>query len=157
LNDRSDDRLNDRSDDRLNDRSDDRLNDRLNDDRSDGPAGAPGEDSLVAAAPREVRPRQRLTRPSAADSAGFWRADVLKAPHHCSRTSSSESLVAAVRPQWVICSLGAYNRYLFPHPEVLQRYRAIGSRVLRTDADGAVEIRIDAAGALRGQTFARPQ
>ena len=89
--------------------------------------------------------------------AGLLQADVLKAPHHCSRTSSSESLVAAVRPQWVICSLGAYNRYRFPHAEVLSRYRDIGSRVLRTDADGAIEVRIDAAGNLRRQTFARPQ
>ncbi len=109
-----------------------------------------------------LQPRGKSGRASAGaaqpqPTAGFWRADVLKALHHCSRTSSSESWVDAVRPQWVICSLGAYNRYLFPHPEVLQRYRAIGSRVLRTDADGAVEIRIDAAGALRGQTFARPQ
>jgi competence protein ComEC len=114
--------------DRLDDRLDDRLGDRL-DDRQGSPA----------------------------QPAGLLQADVLKAPHHCSRTSSSESLVAAVRPQWVICSLGAYNRYRFPHAEVLRRYLDAGSHVLRTDADGAVEFRIDAAGNLRRQTFARPQ
>ena len=91
------------------------------------------------------------------DRASSLHADVLKAAHHCSRTSSSESLVAAVQPQWVICSVGAYNRYRFPHAEVTARYQAIGSRVLRTDADGAAEIKIDAAGALRVTTQATAQ
>ena len=88
---------------------------------------------------------------------GSLHADVLKAAHHCSRTSSSESLVAAVQPQWVICSVGAYNRYRFPHPEVVARYAALGSRILRTDADGAVEVRIDDAGSLRVTTQAVAQ
>jgi competence protein ComEC len=70
------------------------------------------------------------------------RADVLKAPHHCSGTSSSESLLAAVRPAWIICSLGLRNRYGFPHPEVTARYQAIGARLLRTDRDGAIRVEI---------------
>lgn len=93
-----------------------------------------------------------LTRPGGA----ALHADVLKAPHHCSKTSSSQPLIAAVRPQWVVCSLGAYNRYRFPHGAVLARYLAAGSRVLRTDADGAVEIRIAATGTLRVKTYAIP-
>ncbi len=88
--------------------------------------------------------------------AAALRVDVLKAPHHCSQTSSSESFVAAVQPQWVICSLGAYNRYRFPHAVVYRRYQAAGSRVLRTDADGAVELRIDSSGRLHFESFAAP-
>ena len=88
--------------------------------------------------------------------AAALRVDVLKAPHHCSQTSSSESFVAAVQPQWVICSLGAYNRYRFPHEVVYRRYKSAGSRVLRTDADGAVELRIDSAGHLHLESFAVP-
>lgn len=76
------------------------------------------------------------------------RADVLKAPHHCSGTSSSESLLAAVRPAWVICSLGLRNRYGFPHPEVTARYQAIGARLLRTDRDGAIRVEISRGGAI---------
>ena len=35
------------------------------------------------------------------------RADVLKAPHHCSRTNSTEPFVQAVAPRLVICSVDA--------------------------------------------------
>lgn len=74
--------------------------------------------------------------------------DVLKAPHHCSRTSSSEELLALLRPRAVICSVGRKNRYGFPHPEVVSRYAAAGTTLLRTDRDGAVQIRVLSTGAL---------
>jgi competence protein ComEC len=74
--------------------------------------------------------------------------DVLKVPHHGSRTSSSEPLLSTLRPRWAIASLGAGNRYLFPHPDVVARYRAVGASFLRTDRDGAVRVRIGADGAI---------
>jgi competence protein ComEC len=67
-------------------------------------------------------------------------ADVLKVPHHGSRTSSSEELVAAVHPTLAVISLGWRNRFHFPAPEVLARYAAAGAAVLRTDRDGAVTV-----------------
>jgi competence protein ComEC len=67
-------------------------------------------------------------------------ADVLKVPHHGSRTSSSDELVDAVHPALAVISLGWRNRFHFPAPEVLQRYAARGARVLRTDRDGAVTV-----------------
>jgi competence protein ComEC len=70
------------------------------------------------------------------------RADVLKVPHHGSRTSSSEELLRAVSPSVAVMSLGWRNRFRFPAPEVLARYAAQGVRVLRTDLDGAVTITI---------------
>jgi competence protein ComEC len=75
-------------------------------------------------------------------------ADVLKVPHHGSRTSSSDELLAAVRPRLAVMSLGWRNRFHFPAAEVLARYTASGARVLRTDRDGAVTVTIDAKGAL---------
>jgi competence protein ComEC len=83
-------------------------------------------------------------------------ADILKAPHHCSRTSSSESFVAAVRPRWVVCSVGRQNRFGFPHAEVLARYQAAGSAILRTDQDGAATFTIAPGGDLRVQRAAAP-
>lgn len=83
-------------------------------------------------------------------------ADILKAPHHCSRTSSSESFVKAVSPRWVICSVGHRNRFGFPHAEVLARYRDLGSMILRTDEDGAVRVAISAEGGLKVEHFPRP-
>jgi competence protein ComEC len=75
-------------------------------------------------------------------------ADVLKVPHHGSRTSSTPELIGAVAPAVAVISLGWHNRFHFPAPEVVARYEAAGARVLRTDRDGAVTVTIDPDGAL---------
>jgi competence protein ComEC len=75
-------------------------------------------------------------------AAGIPRADVVKAPHHGSRTSSGRGLVAASRPRWVVFTVGAGNRYGFPHAETLARWRESGAELLRTD-DGPVRFRSD--------------
>lgn len=68
---------------------------------------------------------------------------VLKAPHHGSRTSSTEALLSATRPRHVVFCVGRRNRYGFPHPEVVERYRALGTECHRTDIDGAVMVESD--------------
>ncbi len=67
-------------------------------------------------------------------------AAVLKAPHHGSNSSSSHEFLQAVSPQFLVISVGEYNRYGFPHPQALARYASIGAKVYRTDHHGAVEI-----------------
>jgi competence protein ComEC len=69
-------------------------------------------------------------------------ADLLKVPHHGSRTSSSTELLDAVRPRVGVISLGWRNQFHFPAPEVLARYAARGVTVLRTDRDGAITVRL---------------
>ncbi|MBI5587809.1 MAG: DNA internalization-related competence protein ComEC/Rec2 [Deltaproteobacteria bacterium] len=71
------------------------------------------------------------------------RAEVLKAPHHGSRYSSSEGFLKAVNPSVIVISAGRHNVFRFPHQETLERYRSLGSKVLRTDIDGAVTVRSD--------------
>jgi competence protein ComEC len=75
-------------------------------------------------------------------------ADVLKVPHHGSRTSSSDELLDAVRPSLAVMSLGWRNRFHFPAPEVLARYATRDVNVLRTDRDGAVTVAISPDGRL---------
>jgi len=77
---------------------------------------------------------------SALASGRDLRATVLKVPHHGSRTSSTPAFVAAVRPELAVMSLGYRNRYGFPEPAVVERYRQAGALVLRTDQCGAVTI-----------------
>jgi competence protein ComEC len=68
---------------------------------------------------------------------------VLKAGHHGSRSSSNRFFLEAVRPQIVVISAGANNRYGHPHPEVLQRAQELGATVLRTDELGTIELSSD--------------
>ena len=89
------------------------------------------------------------------------RSDVLKVPHHGSRTSSSDELLDAVEPELAVMSLGWRNQFHFPAPEVLARYAAHGARTLRTDRDGAVTVTVAPSGALsvvceRGCPSAQP-
>jgi competence protein ComEC len=67
-------------------------------------------------------------------------SEIVKVPHHGSRTSSSPAFVQSTAPHVAIASLGFHNRFRFPAPEVVRRYEQHGSRVLRTDEQGAITI-----------------
>lgn len=68
----------------------------------------------------------------------FLRASVLIAPHHGSRTSSSEDFLEAVSPKLVVISSGKLNRYHLPAQSVLARYAGHHFRVLNTADQGAI-------------------
>ena len=74
------------------------------------------------------------------------RADILVAPHHGSTTSSTQPFVAAVLPAITIFAVGYRNRFGHPRAEVVQRYRDVGSRILRSDRDGAILLEVAADG-----------
>ena len=82
-----------------------------------------------------------------ARGAGSLRSDVLLVPHHGSKTSSSSEFLAAVGPAIAVIPAGYRNRFGHPNTDVLGRYAALRATVLRTDRDGAVTVRIGAAGA----------
>ena len=63
---------------------------------------------------------------------------MLVVPHHGSKTSSSPDFVAAVKPSIAIFTVGYRNRFGHPKPEVLERYVQMGSRIYRSDQDGAL-------------------
>jgi competence protein ComEC len=70
-------------------------------------------------------------------------AQVLKVPHHGGRTSSSEPFLARIQPRVAVVSAGYRNRFRHPHQETLDRYRANGIHLYRTDLDGAVTVTSD--------------
>lgn len=66
------------------------------------------------------------------------KADVLKAGHHGSRTSTSLPFIAAVDPDYAVISSGKDNKYGHPHQEVLDTLSDYGAQILRTDQDGRI-------------------
>jgi len=73
------------------------------------------------------------------------RADVLKAGHHGSRSSTTPAFLDAVRPSIVIVSCLQGNSYKHPHPEFLQIVRQPQRKItlLRTDEAGTIIISTD--------------
>jgi competence protein ComEC len=73
---------------------------------------------------------------------------VVVVPHHGSATSSSAPFVAAVGARVAIASAGHANRWGFPRPEVRERWRASGARMVVTGDAGAVSVALGPAGAV---------
>ena len=65
-------------------------------------------------------------------------SDVLIAPHHGSKTSSTSEFIAAVGAQHVIFTVGYLNRFKHPKPLIVERYIASGADVFRSDYQGAM-------------------
>jgi competence protein ComEC len=80
------------------------------------------------------------------------RADVIVVPHHGSRTSSTREFVDKVGASVAIFTPGYRNRFGHPRPEVVARYRDSGAALVRSDADGAVELDVGGASPLTWRT-----
>jgi len=65
-------------------------------------------------------------------------ANVLKAGHHGSRTSSSELFVGYVSPEFAVFSRGCDNKYGHPHKEVIDTFEKFDISVLDTCANGTI-------------------
>jgi competence protein ComEC len=68
---------------------------------------------------------------------------ILKVAHHGSRTSTSQELLDAWRPQIALISCGRGNPFGHPAPEVVERLIAAGATVYRTDHDGEITVETD--------------
>lgn len=74
------------------------------------------------------------------DEAGF---EILKVPHHGSKTSSCESFLAELKPDAAIISVGKDNRYNLPAAGTVKRLESFVTQLFRTDEDGDVEFVCD--------------
>lgn len=89
---------------------------------------------------------QRAEAGLVARAAPLLASSVVVAAHHGSRSSSSPAFVDASLPEAVVFSVGYRNMFGHPHPAVWARWAEAGARSWRTDSQGAVEVRVDAAG-----------
>lgn len=63
---------------------------------------------------------------------------LMTAPHHGSRSSSTQVFVNRLRPEFVVYPAGLRNRYGFPHSDVQLRYKLVGSTGFTTGTSGSV-------------------
>lgn len=82
-----------------------------------------------------------------------FKADVIKAGHHGSRTSSSAAyldiMLAGGSDAYVIISCGTDNSYGHPHTEAVERFKSKGiadDRIVRTDTTGSLEFSVKTEG-----------
>ncbi|MDP3763965.1 MAG: ComEC/Rec2 family competence protein [bacterium] len=70
-------------------------------------------------------------------------ADVLKAGHHGSRTSTSLTYAEAVSPEYTVISAGKDNSYGHPHKEVLDILTNLGAQIVSTANLGTIKFETD--------------
>jgi competence protein ComEC len=69
-------------------------------------------------------------------------SDIMLIPHHASRTSSSVAFLTKVNPETALLTVGYRNRFGFPQPDIIARYKRLGIRVRDTLKEGAIRIRV---------------
>jgi len=73
----------------------------------------------------------------------FLKADLLKAGHHGSRTSSGVSFLRQVQPTMTVVSSGIRNRFGHPHREAMDRLGRYGGTIHHTALEGWTRYRSD--------------
>ncbi len=70
--------------------------------------------------------------------------DILKVPHHGSKTGINDDLARRLSPKVALVSVGAGNRYGHPNDEVMTSLENAGSQIMRSDEQGDVSCRMTA-------------
>ncbi|MET8622961.1 ComEC/Rec2 family competence protein [Kitasatospora sp. NPDC004669] len=83
------------------------------------------------------------------------RVDVLKVAHHGSAHQDWD-LTAALRPRLALISCGEGNAYGHPSPRTVDRLRALGATVLRTDRAGDIAVTGDSPATLAVSVHPQP-
>lgn len=70
-------------------------------------------------------------------------ADVLKVPHHGSKSGLAVNFLRLVKPQHAVIQVGAENRFGHPAPSILDKLAQEGVTIFRTDRDGLIRMGTD--------------
>ncbi len=66
--------------------------------------------------------------------------EVMKVPHHGSKTGLLEEFLQAFKPEMAIISVGKNNRFGHPSDEIIQKLSKYVKTIKRTDVDGTIEV-----------------
>ena len=67
------------------------------------------------------------------NNVNILKSDIIKVPHHGSKSSSIYDFINMVNPKIALIGVGEENKFGHPNAEVLRRYEKIGSIIYRTD------------------------
>jgi len=71
------------------------------------------------------------------------RSTVVKVPHHGSRSSSTQPFVNSVTAKYAVISVGRQSVFGHPHAEVVERWKAIGTNLIKTGEKGTITFSTD--------------
>jgi len=74
---------------------------------------------------------------------GNLSSDLIKVPHHGSRTSSTQAFIDSVRPEYAVISVGRHSRFGHPHKEIVERWLSAGANLMTTGERGMVSVSTD--------------
>ncbi len=100
-----------------------------------------GEKRILLTGDIEREAERRLN-----ESGKLARFDVVKVPHHGSRTSSTVGFIDSTHPELVVIPVGRRSPFGHPHLEVVERWQSSGARLMRTGENGMITITTDGKG-----------
>ncbi|CAC9595286.1 DNA internalization-related competence protein ComEC/Rec2 [uncultured Gammaproteobacteria bacterium] len=68
------------------------------------------------------------------------KSTIMLAPHHGSKTSSTQAFLNAVSPSLIVVSSGFNNRFKHPAKTIIKRYQSNGIKVLKTSCSGQIDV-----------------
>ena len=95
---------------------------------------------------------ERETETKLLQNPSYLQADVVKVPHHGSRTSSTIEFVGAAKAEYAIIPVGRRSMFGHPHEEVVGRWKDSGAKIYKTGERGTISVSTNGKN-LEVQTF----
>lgn len=81
------------------------------------------------------------------------KADIIKIPHHGSKTSSTRELLERVLPKIALIGVGKDNLFGHPSSETIDKLNELKIKTYRTDINGEIMINVNKSGIRRIRTI----
>jgi competence protein ComEC len=81
------------------------------------------------------------------------KSDIVFAPHHGSRTSSTQAFVQAIDARHVVIPAGFANRWRFPKQDVVERWQQNGAQLHTISNTGQLTFKIDQSANIKAQSW----
>ena len=86
---------------------------------------------------------ERETERELLNTPEILQADVVKVAHHGSKTSSTQNFVENSKAKLAVISVGRYSQFGHPKPEIVERWKNAGAKVLTTGENGTISLSTD--------------